>query len=121
MRQLPFRPSRIISSGTFLTRHAGLLVYMDDILIYAKTIEEHDALVEEVLKRLSQYNLAVAAHKCHWEVTKVEFLGYDISTTGISMTSDKTRCIQDWQAPTSLKGVQKFLGFSNFYRRFIGD
>ncbi|CCE34914.1 uncharacterized protein CPUR_08853 [Claviceps purpurea 20.1] len=100
---------------------AGLLVYMDDLLIYAKTVEEHDALVKEVLSRLSQYNLAVAAHKCHWRVTKVEFLGYDISTTGISMTSDKTRCIQNWQAPTSLKGVQKFLGFSNFYRRFIRD
>ncbi|CCE34872.1 uncharacterized protein CPUR_08811 [Claviceps purpurea 20.1] len=100
---------------------AGVVVYIDDILIYASTLEEHDALVKEVLQRLLKYNLAIAPRKCYWRVTKVEFLGYDISTKGISMTTERTRCIQMWEAPASLKEVQKFIGFSNFFRRFIKD
>lgn len=53
---------------------AEVLVYIDDILIYAPTMEKHDALVKEVLRRLLKYHLRVAAHKCHWAVTKVTFL-----------------------------------------------
>ncbi|RAL63904.1 hypothetical protein DID88_003092 [Monilinia fructigena] len=100
---------------------AGVLVYLDDVLIYAETIEEHDKLVKEVLTRLSKHNLAVAPKKCHWRVTSVEFLGFDIGPEGIKMSQDKVSCIMEWKPPKSLKECQQFIGFSNFYRRFIKD
>lgn len=98
---------------------SGLLVYLDDLLIYSDSREKHDELVKEVLRRLSKHNLAVAPQKCQWGVDKVEFLGYIISPTGIHMSLEKAKCISQWERPTSLKGVQRFIGFANFYRRFI--
>lgn len=73
---------------------AGLLVYLDDLLIYADTIEEHDRLVTEVLKRLTEHNLAVAPQKCKWAVQEVEFLGYIISAEGISMSEGQSPMYQ---------------------------
>ncbi|WPJ59666.1 hypothetical protein SMAC4_13198 [Sordaria macrospora] len=98
---------------------AGVLVYLDDILIYADTEEEHDRLVLEVMKRLSENHLAVAPQKCKWRAQKVEFLGYIISPEGIGMADDKVRTILAWELPKTLKESQSFLGFANFYRRFI--
>ena len=99
----------------------GVLAYMDDILIYAKTEEEHDNLVRETLKRLSNNGLAVSPEKCVWKTQEVEFLGYVISTEGIKMSTDKVDAVLGWKTPASLTEVQSFLGFANFYRRFIQD
>jgi hypothetical protein len=88
-------------------------------LIYAKDEEEHDRLVEEVLKRLSQNDLVISAEKCTWSTQRVEFLGYVITPEGMEMANDKVETIQSWQIPQSLRDVQSFFGFANFYRRFI--
>jgi len=63
----------------------GLLVYMDDLLIYAKTEEEYDLRVKEILKRLQENRLAVSPDKCVWKTQEVEFLGYIIGRDGIKM------------------------------------
>ena len=97
----------------------GVIVYMDDILIYAKDLEEYDRLVLEVLRRLREYHLTVAAEKCAWGVTEVEYLGYIIAEHGIAMSKEKVNCVLEWKPPTSLKSTQRFIGFANFYRRFI--
>ena len=97
----------------------GVLCYVDDLLVYAKTKEEHDGFVLEVLKRLQDNNLAVNPKKCTWASTQVEYLGYIINEHGISMSTDKVDCIINWKSPTTLKEVQRFVGFANFYRRFI--
>ena len=99
----------------------GLITYMDDILIYAKTREEHDNLVRETLKRLQENGLAVSADKCVWRTTEVEFLGYVLSREGVKMANDKVDAVLSWKTPESLTEVQSFLGFANFYRRFIQD
>lgn len=98
---------------------AGLLVYIDDLLIYADTKEQHDELVKEVLRRLTKHHLAVAPHKCRWAVHEVEYLGYVIGENGISMAKDKVESIERWEPPKTLKESQQFIGFANFYRRFI--
>jgi hypothetical protein len=67
----------------------GLIVYLDNILIYAETEEEHDRIVTEVLKRLAKNGLAISQDKCFWSTTQVNFLGYVISKDGIEMAQDK--------------------------------
>jgi len=99
----------------------GVLAYMDDILVYAKTEEEHDRLVREVLERLQHNGLAISPEKCVWKAEEVEFLGYVIGRDGIRMSQDKVEAVLSWQQPTSLTETQSFLGFANFYRHFIRD
>jgi len=99
----------------------GVLAYMDDILIYAVTKSEHDHLVKEVLRRLQDKGLAVSPEKCVWRAQEVEFLGYVIGREGIKMSNDKVQVVLSWKIPKSLTEVQSFLGFANFYRRFIQD
>jgi hypothetical protein len=92
----------------------GLLVYMDDILVYAKRIGEHDGLVWDALQRLTDNKLAVELAKCVWRATEVEFLGYVIGRDGIKMSQEKVKAVLSWKSPTSLTEVQSFLGFANF-------
>src|SRR5436190_13801076 len=97
----------------------GVIIYLDDILIYSETEEEHMELVKEVLSRLRKYNLCAAIKKSYFHVSEVEFLGYMISPEGISMSERKVESIRDWKRPKTVKNIQEFLGFVNFYRRFI--
>jgi hypothetical protein len=96
-----------------------VVVYLDDILIFSKNPEEHKANVREVLLRLQKHNLYTNPDKCEFSVNTTEFLGYVISPSGISMSQSKVDAILKWPAPKNVKQIQSFLGFANFYRRFI--
>ena len=93
--------------------------FIDDILVVTDTKEEHDELVEEVLKRLEENDLFVKPEKCKWKVREVEFLGVVIGPRGVEMQKEKVERVLNWPAPRNVKEVQKFLGFANYYRRFI--
>jgi hypothetical protein len=95
------------------------IVYLDDVLIFSDTLEEHVAHVKQVLSRLREYGLTCKLSKCEFHVTSVSFLGFIISPDGISMEPDRVTAITEWPTPTSVQDVQIFLGFANFYRRFI--
>ena len=95
------------------------VVYLDDVLIFSDTLEEHVAHVKRVLSRLREYGLTCKLSKCEFHVTSVSFLGFIISPDGISMEPDRVVAIAEWPIPTSVQDVQIFLGFANFYRRFI--
>jgi len=97
----------------------GVQAYIDDILVYADTEEGHDRTVKEVFKRLQNNGLAISPEKCVWKATEVEFLGYIIGRNGIRMWDDKVQAVLNWKTPGSLTGIQSFLGFANFYQRFI--
>ncbi len=96
-----------------------VIVYIDDILIYSDTQEEHVRHVRSVLKRLLQHQLYVKAEKCEFHQTNTSFLGYIISQDGVSMDDKKVQAVLDWPQPQTVKELQCFLGFANYYRRFI--
>ncbi len=97
----------------------GVIAYLDDILIYSETEEEHEALVAEVLSRLEKHSLAAAIDKCEFHKSTIDFLGYVVTDEGLKMADDKVQSIHDWKSPRCVKDVQVFIGFANFYRRFI--
>jgi hypothetical protein len=93
--------------------------YMDDILIYSEDPLEHELHVKKVLERLRAAGLQADIRKSEFSVTSTKFLGFIISTQGLAMDPEKVAVIRDWKVPTSVKGVQSFLGFCNFYRTFL--
>ena len=80
---------------------------------------EHQTHVRQVLKKLQQAGLYLKPKKCEFHIQEVKYLGLIITTKGIWMYPAKVRGVKDWQVPTNLKDVKAFLGFANFYRRFI--
>lgn len=95
------------------------VVYLDDILIYSQSLAEHRKHVRLILETLLAAGLYVKGEKCEFFTTSTTFLGFAISTSGISMDPAKVSAITEWQPPKNVKDLQSFLGFANFYRRFI--
>ncbi|KAI2661634.1 Transposon Tf2-6 polyprotein [Labeo rohita] len=96
-----------------------VIVYIDDILIFSSSYSEHVQHVRAVLQRLIQHKLFAKEEKCQFHQESIAFLGYVISPEGVAMDDAKVRAVRDWPRPKTLKELQRFLGFSNFYRRFI--
>jgi len=99
----------------------GVNVYLDDIIIYSSDMPSHQHLVRQVLSRLRAHQLYAKAEKCLFHQTSIEFLGFVVSHSQISMDPAKVSSILDWPTPTTVKELQRFLGFANFYRKFISD
>ncbi|KAK3572485.1 hypothetical protein QTP86_033914 [Hemibagrus guttatus] len=99
--------------------HKSVLVYIDDILIYSRSMADHRQHVAEVLQCLRDYHLFLKAEKCTFHQPSVQFLGYNIDHSGVRMDERKVTAVKDWPISTSVKELQRFLGFANFYRRFI--
>lgn len=97
--------------------------YIDDILIYSSgDRKQHEGQVRKVLQRLREAGLQIDIDKCEFEVQSTKYLGFVLEAgKGLRMDPDKVEAIANWEAPTSVKGVRGFLGFANFYRRFIKD
>jgi len=85
------------------------------------TEEGHDKLVDEVLRRLEENDLFVKPEKYKWKVREVKFVGVVIGPKGVEMQKEKVEGVLNWPAPRNVKEVQKFLGLTNYYRRFIKD
>jgi hypothetical protein len=94
-------------------------VYLDDILIYNKTWDEHLQHIQQVLHTLRQHKLYTNLEKCSFGMDRVHYLGYIIDQHGVHVDLAKIQVICDWPAPTTLTELQSFLGLANFYRIFV--
>ncbi|KAL6362465.1 hypothetical protein LRP88_03747 [Fusarium phalaenopsidis] len=104
-----------------LREHLDIFVvcYLDDILIFSKTEEEHTEHVHKVLQTLQDAKLLVEPEKSKFHAPEVEFLGHIISHNEIRMDPKKVSAVKEWEEPTNVKEVQAFLGFANYYRKFL--
>ncbi|KAK3515960.1 hypothetical protein QTP86_004678 [Hemibagrus guttatus] len=96
-----------------------VIAYIDDILVYSTSLEEHVRHVREVLSRLQRHRLFVKLEKCEFHQSPMSFLGYVITRQGVEMDVSKVQAVTEWPSPSTVKELQRFLGFANFYRRFI--
>eukprot|EP00955_Chlamydomonas_euryale_P119029 366571-Chlamydomonas_euryale.AAC.6 len=97
----------------------GVLIYLDDILIYGKTQAEHDQRLAQVLSILEEQKFFVNFAKCDFDQRSLTYLGHIISEHGISVDPTKIAVVEKWPVPRSATAVRQFLGFANHFRRFI--
>lgn len=96
-----------------------LLVYLDDVIIFSKTMEEHLHRLREVFERFSKHNLTLKPSKCVFAVNRIHFLGYIVAEDGIHMDPDKINAVQHIERPHSVTDIRSFIGCCSYYRKFI--
>ena len=96
-----------------------VFAYLDDILIFSRNLVEHITHVRSVLRRLLDNSLFVKTEKCDFHAPSVSFLGYIIVKDSLQMDPAKASAVTSWATPETRKQLQQFMGFANFYRRFI--
>ena len=92
---------------------------LDDVIIFSEDPSQHEAHVRSILQVLRDNKIYAKVHKCEFSKPEMTFVGYMVSPAGIGMDLAKIKSILEWPVPTSVKEVQSFLGFANFYRKFI--
>ena len=95
------------------------IIYLDDIIIYSKTLEEHVKRLEAVFKKLSKAGLKLKLSKCEFFKSEITYLGHIVSNEGIATDPKKIKAIQLWPRPEKVTQVCKFAGLTNYYRKFI--
>ena len=98
---------------------SSMIAYLDDIIIFSKTPQEHLSHIRKVFKKLRSAKLFMKMSKCNFFSKEIQYLGHILSTTGIQPLPSKTHAIQHMQPPTMPKQVQAFLGLVGYYRKFI--
>ena len=96
-------------------------IYLDDLIIFSRTYEEHLERLEQVFQRLQEVNLKLSPKKCEFFKRKVRYVGHIVSSEGIEPDPQKVKKVRDWPTPTNPDQVRQFLGFVGYYRRFIKD
>jgi len=97
------------------------MVYLDDVLIYSNTLQQHRKDISNILEAIRKSGMKVKPSKCEFHENEREYLGFIIGQEGVKTDPVKTQAIWDWITPKKIKEIQGFLGFCNFYRRFIEE
>jgi hypothetical protein len=96
-----------------------VMVFIDDILVYSRSEEEHEEHLRLALQKLQEHRLYAKLSKCEFWMKQVAFLGHIILKGGIYMDPSKVQAVLSWNAPTSVSDIWSFLGLAGYYRRFI--
>ncbi len=96
-----------------------VIVYLDDSIVFGRTLEEHEERLMKVLDRLEEWGLKVSIDKCQFCQPQVKYVGHIVSAAGIAPDPEKVSVLTRWEEPTDLKSLRSFLGFCGFYCRFI--
>ena len=96
-----------------------VFVYLDDIVIASDTFDEHIESLKEVARRLREANLLINIEKSKFCVPELPYLGFILSKAGLRPNPDKVEAINNFERPTSVRSLRRFLGMVNYYRRFI--
>ncbi|PIO32203.1 hypothetical protein AB205_0160660 [Aquarana catesbeiana] len=96
-----------------------VLVYLDDIIVFGRTVEEHEERLEKVLKRLHEEGLKLSMEKCQFYQSSVNYLVHIVSEEGIATDPEKLEAVTSWPRPMNVTELRSFLGFCSYYRRFV--
>jgi hypothetical protein len=96
-----------------------VIVFIDDILIYSKSVEEHEQHLRGVLEKLRVHKLYTKFSNCEFWIEKVAFLGHILTAEGVAVDPEKVKAVSNWQQPTNVSEIRSFLGLVGYYRRFI--
>ncbi|XP_052387224.1 uncharacterized protein LOC127934090 [Carassius gibelio] len=96
-----------------------VIVYLDDIIVFGSTLEEHEQRLLKVLDRLEEYGLKISLDKCQLCMSQVKYVGHIVSADGVAPDPEKIEAVAKWKVPTDVKTLRSFLGFCGFYRRFV--
>ncbi|KAK7921985.1 hypothetical protein WMY93_008887 [Mugilogobius chulae] len=96
-----------------------VLVFLDDLIIFSDSLEEHERRLLRVLHRLKEYGLKLSPDKCRFFQTSVKYLGHVVSERGVETDPEKVSALKSWPTPRTLKELKSFLGFAGYYRKFI--
>lgn len=99
----------------------NVFVYVDDVCLWSSNEDDHIILIKRVLKQLIRFNLKLKPEKCKFLQNSIRYLGYKISKKGLEIDERKTLCIEKYPIPKNLKELQRFIGFVNFYRKYIPE
>ena len=100
--------------------YESCLVYLDDIIVFARDFQSHKERLQEVFERLRRASLKLHHAKCYMFQRRVSFLGHVLSEAGIEVQAEKVACVRNWATPSNLTELRAFLGTCSYYRRFIG-
>jgi hypothetical protein len=98
-----------------------VVVFIDDILVYSNSFEEHEEHLRQTLQTLRDHQLYAKLSKCEFWLKRVTFLGHVISTEGVFVDPQKVKAVLKWERPTSVTEIRSFLGLAGYYRRFFPD
>ena len=96
-----------------------ILCYLDDVLVFSTTIQEHIERLDVVFTKLTEYGLKLEKRKCHFFQPEVKYLGHQVSASGIGTDPEKISAVREWPIPTKLRDLRSFIGFTSYYRRYV--
>lgn len=121
LRSAPATFQRLMQTTLDEVIFKSVLVYLDDIMIYSKTFDEHVQQVDRVLELIIEAGLKLKPDKCVFLKSEIKYLGHTISEKGIQGNDEKIKAITDWKRPETVESLRSFLGLASYFRKFVRD
>lgn len=119
----PLRPSRDgeMEKTVGDMKLLQILVYLDDLIVFERMLQEHEDRLLKVLDQLKEAGLKISLHKCQFDQTRVKYVSHIVSADGVAADPEKVQAVTNWSQPVDLRSLRSFLGFCGYYRRFVTD